>query len=115
MAISGVEQDAIIERLDGIIRQTVPEVETLPKYGGTLYTLKPSEKEGQFCGIFPYKDHVQLAFSNGTSLKDPQQALSGTGKYRRHINFSDLQGIDPEILSELIANAVQHSMSRDVE
>ena len=115
MATSGIEQDEIIARLDKIIRQAVSKVETLPKYGGTLYTLKPCEKEGQFCGIFPYKDHVQLALSNGTSLKDPQQALSGTGKYRRHINLSDLQGIDPETLSELIANAVQHSMSRDVE
>jgi hypothetical protein len=77
--------------------------------------LKPSGKEGQFCGIFPYEDHVQLAFSDGTSLKDPQRALSGTGKYRRHINFSDVQGIDPETLSELVANAAQYSISPDEE
>ncbi|PYC47057.1 hypothetical protein DI396_12655 [Litorivita pollutaquae] len=115
MAISGIEQDAIIERLDRIIRQTVPDVETLPKYGGTLYTLRPSEKEGQFCGIFPYKDHVQLAFSNGTALEDPNHVLSGTGKFRRHINFSDLQAIAPETLAELIVNAVQYSRSQDAE
>lgn len=113
MATGGIGQDAIIERLDQIIRQSVPDVETLPKYGGTLYTLKPSEKEGQFCGIFPYKDHVQLAFSNGTALEDPKRALSGTGKYRRHINFSDLQAIVPETLAGLIVNAAQYSRSQD--
>lgn len=112
MATIGTEQDAIIERLDQIIRLSAPDVVTVPKYGGTLYTLKPDEKEGQFCGIFPYKDHVQLAFSNGTALKDPKRVLAGAGKCRRHINFSDRQEIDPEVLAELIDNAAQHSLSQ---
>ncbi|WP_324752710.1 DUF1801 domain-containing protein [Roseovarius sp. Pro17] len=115
MAISRIQQDAIVRKLDQIIRQTVPKVETLPKYGGTLYTLKPSEKEGQFCGIFRYEDHVQLAFSNGIALEDPQRVLSGKGKFRRHINFSDLEVIDPEVLAELIADAAQYQPSRNAE
>ena len=109
MAISGIEQDAIIERLDQIIRQSVPKSVTVSKYGGTLYTLKPDEKEGQFCGVFPYKDHVQLAFSNGAALNDPQHLLVGTGKLRRHIKFSDLQAINPEGLAALLDNAVAYS------
>jgi hypothetical protein len=115
MAMSGIEQDAIVERLDQIIHRAAPTVETLPKYGGTLYTLKPDEKEGQFCGVFPYKDHVQLAFSNGTALKDPKHVLAGTGKFRRHINFSGLQEIDPAILGELLDYAVEYSLSQDAD
>lgn len=115
MTMSGIEQDAIVERLDQIIRQSAPKVETVPKYGGTLYTLKPDEKEGQFCGVFPYKDHVQLAFSNGTALKDPKQVLVGTGKFRRHVNFSDHHEIDPEILGELIDNAIRYSLSQGAD
>ncbi len=115
MIISGIEQDAIVERLDRIIREVVPKVDIVQKYGGTLYTLRPSEKEGQFCGIFPYKKHVQLAFSNGTALTDPKKVLRGTGKFRRHVNFSDIQEINPDTLAELIANAVQYSLSRHVD
>jgi hypothetical protein len=111
MAMNGIEQDAIVKRLDQIIHRSAPKAETVSKYGGTLYTLKPDEKEGQFCGVFPYKEHVQLAFSNGTALKDPEQVLVGTGKLRRHINFSNLQEIDPAILGELIENAVAYSLS----
>ena len=112
MVISGVEQDAIIERLDQIIRQVVPQAITLPKYGGTLYTLKPDEKEGQFCGIFPYQNHVQLAFSNGTALNDPGQVLCGTGKYRRHLNFTNPQDVEPDTLSALIDAAAAYSLNQ---
>ena len=107
--MTGIEQDAITERLDRIIRQVVPEVSTVPKYGGTLYTLRPDLKEGQFCGIFPYKAHVQLAFSLGTSLHDPQGVLKGTGKLRRHVNFTDPHAIDAGAIAALITGAVRLS------
>ncbi len=115
MAMSSIEQDVIIERLDEIILRSAPKAQKVPKYGGTLYTLKPDEKEGQFCGVFPYKDHVQLAFSNGTALKDPKQVLVGTGKFRRHVNFSSLQEIDLAILGALLDNAVEYSLSQDAD
>lgn len=112
MAMNGIEQDAIIERLDNIIRRSAPEAVSQSKYGGTLYTLKPDEKEGHFCGVFPYTNHVQLAFSNGTALKDTKQVLTGTGKFRRHINFAAPREIEPEILAELLGNAVAISLSQ---
>ena len=107
-----LDQDAITQALDGLIRAIVPEVSLVPKYGGTLYTLRPDEKEGQFCGIFPYKAHVQLAFSEGTALQDPAGALEGTGKLRRHVNFSALEGIDAEVVSALLVDAVDVSRAR---
>jgi len=45
------------------IRRVVPASQTVSKYGGTLLTLKPEEKEGQFCGVFIYKEHVQSLVS----------------------------------------------------
>lgn len=112
MQRNGIVKDAIVKRLDQIIRRSAPKAEAVRKYGGTLYTLKPDEKEGQFCGVFPYKDHVQLAFRNGTALKDPEQVFVNTGKFRRHINFSDLYEIDPAVLRELIDSAVEYSLSQ---
>ncbi len=107
-----LDQDAITEKLDAIIRQIVPEVSLVPKYGGTLYTLRPDEKEGQFCGIFPYKAHVQLAFSEGTALQDPAGALEGTGKLRRHVNFATLEGIAEDVVAALLKEAVKVSRAR---
>lgn len=107
-----IDQDAIIQALDGLIRRVVPEVSLVPKYGGTLYTLRPDEKEGQFCGVFPYKAHVQLAFSEGTMLQDPAGALEGTGKLRRHVNFSGLEDIDDDVIAALIVEAVEVSRAR---
>ena len=104
-----VDQDVLIKKLNDIIRRSVPKVETVSKYGGTLYTLKPEEKEGQFRGVFPYKEHVQLAFSNGTALRDPKRVLAGSGKFLRHLKFSIPVDINPEIVSALIKESVEHS------
>lgn len=111
MAINSLDQDAIIARLDQLIRQSVPEAQTVAKYGGTLYTLRPDEKEGQFCGVFPYKDHVQLALTNGTALTDPKRLLTGTGKLRRHVNIGALDQIDAEGLTGLLQEAAQLSLA----
>ncbi len=58
----------------------LPKSSKVAKYGGTLYTLKPDLKKGQFCGVFPYKAHVQLSFAQGASLDDPDGLLEGGGK-----------------------------------
>lgn len=82
--------DEIVARLDRIILEVVPDATRVSKYGGTLYTLAPDEKEGQFCGVFAYAKHVQLSFSRGDRLDDAAGMLAGTGKYRpRHLNFAD--------------------------
>lgn len=79
---------ALADELEAIILDVVPGCQTLQKYGGTLFTLRPEEKEGQFCGVFVHKKHVQISFSKGAELKDPSSLLLGTGKYRRHINVT---------------------------
>lgn len=38
-----------------------------------------------FCLIPIYSNHLNLAFSKGTLLKDPHKLLTGTGKLMRHI------------------------------
>lgn len=79
---------ALAEELEGIILDVVPDCETVQKYGGTLFTLRPEEKEGQFCGVFVHKKHVQISFSKGAQLNDPSGLLLGNGKFRRHVNVT---------------------------
>jgi len=88
---------SLAEELEALIQVTVPECTSVSKYGGRLFTLNPEEKEGQFCGVFIYKAHVQISFSKGAQIKDENKILSGSGKLRRHINFrtrDDVSGKD---------------------
>lgn len=91
--------------LEAFIQHAIPESTTSSKYGGTLFTLKPDEKEGQFCGVFIYKQHVQISFSKGALLDDPMKLLAGSGKLRRHINFTSMSEADSDALVTLLTQA----------
>ena len=101
---------SIEEKLNDLILQVVPAAKTVSKYGGILYTLKPEEKEGQFCGVFKYENHVQLSFSNGNILTDDNGLLIGTGKYRRHINFKHNDIINEAPIAALIKESAEISL-----
>ncbi|MEM7456264.1 MAG: DUF1801 domain-containing protein [Planctomycetota bacterium] len=92
----------LIAVLGDIVASAVPDASEFEKYGGTLYTVQPDIVEGQFCGIFAYKAHVQLSFANGNELNDPGGILSGSGKYRRHVNFTSSSEIDEKQLNRLL-------------
>ena len=104
--MTGEDQSAVRAALDGLIEEAAPDVSRVRKYGGTLYTLWPSQKEGQFCGVFAYKEHVQLALSEGARLSDPKNVLQGTGKFRRHVNFETVREIDANVIEGLLEQAV---------
>lgn len=102
MKISHSSLVAIAGQLEMLIQEAVPECTSLGKYGGTLFTLKPNEKEGQFCGVFIFKQHVQVSFSKGIELTDSKKLLKGSGKFRRHLNFCSIDEIEPKYLKTLV-------------
>jgi len=105
------EQAEIVSKLNALILKAVPKAQTVDKYGGTLYTLNPDKNEAQFCRIFQYEKHVQLAFSQGALLKDAKNRLQGSGKHRRHVNFQDEKEIDTAVLNGLLKQAANISAS----
>lgn len=96
---------ALADEVELIIQNTIPESTRVQKYGGTLFTLKPNEKEGQFCGVFIYTNHVQISFSKGAQLQDKKKILSGSGKLRRHMNFASIDEIDLDATADLLVQA----------
>lgn len=98
---------SLAEELEAFIQITVPGASPVLKYGGTLFTLHPEQKEGQFCGVFMYKQHVQLSFSKGAQLNDPLKLLSGSGKLRRHINLRSFDDVDCAGVEDLLVLASQ--------
>lgn len=59
------------------------------KYGGILFA-SPTP----FSGIFAYRTHVTVEFSEGSKLADPFGVLAGKGKFRRHIRLETERDID---------------------
>lgn len=109
--MNDIQKKIISQMLDELILKAAPKSTTVSKYGGVLYTLRPEDKEGQFCGIFVYKNHVNLSFGNGASLKDPDGVLLGNGKFRRHINFESPDDVDSKTLLALIKQSAKLSIS----
>jgi len=103
--------DTLNQQVVDLVQKTIAKAKQVEKYGGVLFTLKPEEKEGQFCGVFPYKAHVQLSFSEGTHLDDPEGLLGGSGKGRRHINFKTADDIDKKQLVKWIKQAAEISQT----
>ena len=99
------DKASLRDLLHGFVLDTVPDAQTVSKYGGTLYTLKPEEKEGQFCGVFVYKEHLKLSFAQGHLLDDPDQVLVGNGKYRRHLKFRTEDELDAQQVAGFIRQA----------
>ncbi len=90
----------IVARVRAIVLATGPSITEEVKYGGLLFSCGPS-----FCGVFPYKAHVTLEFSQGAALADPHGFLSGDGKFRRHIKLETLQDIETRHVAGYVAQA----------
>ncbi len=72
------------------------------KYGGLAYSVS-----GVLVGgIYPYKNHISIEFSEGADFTDPAQLLEGGGKRRRHLKIYSIQDIDLKESGYYIGQAV---------
>ena len=89
-----VEKKKILKKLRAIIHETRPDLKEefkmgVPWYSGLFY-------------LVGLKDHVNMGFAFGGSLKKHQKELEGKGEYMRHIKFFSLKDIDEKKLIRLI-------------
>jgi hypothetical protein len=59
------------------------------------------------CAIAPFKTYVNLMFSRGVDLEDPQGLLVGTGKRARHIRLTAVDDVHQPAVREMIQRAVR--------
>ena len=83
------EQVEIIESIRGSFIEASQLLSEEIKYGGLSF-LKSGSLIG---GIFPYKNHISIEFSNGADFSDQQGLLEGKGKRRRHLKIYNLEDI----------------------
>ncbi len=72
------------------------------KYAGLVF-FKGNQLIG---GLFFYKSHASIEFSEGASLSDPESVLEGKGKRRRHIKVTSCQDIQTKNVSAYVKAAL---------
>ena len=91
----------MVLRIRSLFLEACPGLTEAVKYGGVVF-LKQKELVG---GIFVYREHVSVEFSQGSSFPDPDAVLEGKGKYRRHIKLRGLEEIEAKHVADFIAVA----------
>lgn len=92
----------IVEEIRSAFLKANNEIEEDIKYGGIIFNFS-GELIG---GIFIYKNHISIEFSNGAQFNDPQGLLEGKGKMRRHLKILDKSDIQKKDISFYIKQAV---------
>jgi hypothetical protein len=65
------------------------------------------EASNPFCFYMAGKNHVTLGFHFGTSLKDPELMLEGTGKNIRHVKLRTMADLEQKGLPRLVLAAAR--------
>jgi len=104
----------LVERLRAIIHETIPGArESAHAVWHSISYHHP--RSGYFCGIFPHKDRVDLAFEFGVLLLDPQGLLDGSGKQVRYLHLYDDKDIPGDALKALLQAAINLPEGRDAK
>lgn len=100
--IAGVrpEQRALVERLDAIIGDAVPDVKRAVKWSMPMYG---REGLGYFAHVAPFKAHVALGFFAGDRLDPPLPDTDGKGAWR--VKFATLADVDERLVPKWVAQA----------
>lgn len=97
--------ERIVDRLKALILLVEPQAVLVEKYGGLVAEADPGQTTSQFCGVFAYKSHVSLEFTDGAHLNDLDGLLEGNGKRRRHIKIASLGDIEAKKCKEFLHQA----------
>ena len=99
--------DAIVTAVKILMEDIAPDVRCVPKYGGEVFCPNPEDDKTFFGGVFAYKDHVSLEFSDGASLQDTSGVLEGKGKKRRHLKFTEVDDVEGKNARGFLVQAVK--------
>ncbi|MCH7974833.1 MAG: DUF1801 domain-containing protein [Bacteroidetes bacterium] len=92
------ELGKIIQSLRETILIIAPKSEEKVMYGGIIFKI-PGR---MFCGLFLRKKHISIEFDLGFLLKDKNEFLEGTGKFRRHLKIKNKEEIKTKMVEKFI-------------
>ena len=97
-----VENQRLIDSLSRLVRKTAPDFERTVKWGQGCWTLGGVPK----VYIHTEPDHVQFGFYAGSSLRDPEGLLVGSGKHVRHVKVLWTRRIPRRALVDLLVQTL---------
>jgi len=87
--LTSPEQCELVTSIRGLFLSANSDLVDDIKYGGLVFNLS-----GKLIGgIYTYKEHISIEFSNGASFADPDSILEGKGKQRRHLKIQSDEDI----------------------
>lgn len=87
------------------VNRAFPSAGHRPMYGGIVFEREIGNPKSCVCGLYAYREHVSIEFSQGAALEDPFAVLEGAGKYRRHIKLRSMSDILAKDVEGYIARA----------
>jgi len=96
------EQAEILQAIRALFIDANKKITEEIKYGGLVFLHSGS----LIGGIFPYKQHLSIEFSNGVEFSDPKQLLEGKGKRRRHLKIHSQSDIENKEAMAFITQSV---------
>jgi len=97
LAVASGELGVLARQWFEVLRNCGDDVEeTLHDYQPTVCV-----QGAAFAYIDTYKAHMNIGFFQGAELPDPENLLSGTGKYMRHVKIVPGQPVNQDALTNL--------------
>lgn len=96
------DKSETLEKIRKIFFDENPEIKEDIKYGGIVFNVS-----GQLVGgIYIYKQHISIEFSNGAQFSDKDGLLEGKGKMRKHLKILENNNIKDKNVRFYIKQAV---------
>lgn len=102
-SISSEKFDMVIAIRDIFLRANEELVEGI-KYGGLVFNVSDT----LIGGIYSYKEHISIEFSNGADFIDSDSILEGGGKKRRHLKIYKNDDIVQKKVAHFVSQAVKN-------
>jgi hypothetical protein len=95
-------------RLREIIQSELPDTKEMVDAPSKIIGYSASAKYADLvCAIAPFPRYVNLMFSRGASMPDPDGILKGTGKKARHIRVEEITDELGKIIRKHLQTAVR--------
>ncbi|MGJ8645976.1 MAG: DUF1801 domain-containing protein [Marinomonas colpomeniae] len=102
-SLSPEQFDMVIAVRDIFLKTNEKLVESI-KYGGLVFNVS----NALIGGIYIYKEHISIEFSNGAGFIDTDSILEGGGKKRRHLKVYSYDDIVQKNTKYFVNQAVNN-------
>lgn len=105
---ASLDVSAVAQRLREIVFADLPEAIETVRLGDGAATYGPGPKKMSESHVYimPKDRYVNLGFFHGSSLKDADKLLEGTGKKMRHVKVRSLKEAENPALRKLVLEAL---------